>query len=296
MKPSSSTQQLTFVAVSLSLHALFVMLGITFPGLMFITQLYLPLFSLVAIFILGYRFQLVYVLSTFLLSFLLFSDLTHLIFYVLPSVILGSFLGILLKVKKNFLEISYIAISIQAGIIWLTIWISNALFDTNILRIFYQILGISVHPFLYRLNPLVIFMFAIIEVTITLLLIFPFLKRFQIIVHYQIPLTRFLYYSHLSLIVIGMVNIFLLPDISLVVLPPIIFMSIYLYIYFLTRPTSTSTYILLGALFFFPLVNALLFNFLSQGFQILSVYFLVLPPIFIHHKKSIRIFNKNVLI
>ena len=208
MNPSTTAHQLTFVAISLALHALIVMLGVTFPGMLFFIQLYLPLFSLVAIFMLGYRFQFVYVVSTFVLSFLLFPDITHLIFYILPSVILGSILGILLKVKKNFFEISYIAIAIQAGIIALTIWLSNVLLETNILRIFYQLLGISLHPLLDRLNPLVIFIFAIIEVTITLLLIFPFLKRFQIIVHYQVPLTPLLYYSNLSLIVIGLVNIF----------------------------------------------------------------------------------------
>ena len=296
MNPSTTAHQLTFVAISLALHALIVMLGVTFPGMLFFIQLYLPLFSLVAIFMLGYRFQFVYVVSTFVLSFLLFPDITHLIFYILPSVILGSMLGILLKVKKNFFEISYIAIAIQAGIIALTIWLSNVLLETNILRIFYQLLGISLHPLLDRLNPLVIFIFAIIEVTITLLLIFPFLKRFQIIVHYQVPLTPLLYYSNLSLIVIGLVNIFIIPEISLIVLPPILFMTIYLYIYFFTRPTSTSSYLLLGALFLFPLVNAFASSYLSQGLQILSVYFLALPPIFIHHKKSIRILNENVLI
>ena len=296
MNPSTTAHQLTFVAISLALHALIVMLGVTFPGMLFFIQLYLPLFSLVAIFMLGYRFQFVYVVSTFVLSFLLFPDITHLIFYILPSVILGSILGILLKVKKNFFEISYIAIAIQAGIIALTIWLSNVLLETNILRIFYQLLGISLHPLLDRLNPLVIFIFAIIEVTITLLLIFPFLKRFQIIVHYQVPLTPLLYYSNLSLIVIGLVNIFIIPEISLIVLPPILFMTIYLYIYFFTRPTSTSSYLLLGALFLFPLVNAFASSYLSQGLQILSVYFLALPPIFIHHKKSIRILNENVLI
>jgi hypothetical protein len=296
MNPSTTAHQLTFVAISLSLHALFVMLGVTFPGMLFFIQLYLPLFSLVAIFMLGYRFQFVYVVSTFILSFLLFPDMTHLIFYILPSVILGSMLGILLKVKKNFFEISYIAIAIQAAIIALTIWLSNVLLETNILRIFYQLLDISLHPLLYRLNPLVIFIFAVIEVTITLLLIFPFLKRFQIIVHYQVPLTPLLYYSHLSLIVIGLVNIFIIPEISLIVLPLILFMTIYLYIYFFTRPTSTSSYLLLAALFLFPLVNAFVSSYLSQGLQILSVYFLALPPIFIHHKKSIRILNENVLI
>lgn len=296
MKPTKSSHQLTFVALSLSLHALFVMLGVTFPGLLFVIQLYLPLFSLIAIYMLGFRYQLVYIVATIALSFLLFPDIMHLIFYILPSIILGTFLGILLRMKKNFLEISFIAISIQAGIIWLTIWISTAIFETNILRIFYQLLGIVIHPLLYRLNPLVVFIFSIIEVAVTLLLIFPFLTRFKITVDYKVPLTPFLHYIHITLIISGLISIFFAPEISLFVLPPILFITIYLYLYLLTRPTSNSTYILLGALFFFPFVNALLSGFLSQGFQILSVYFLVLPPIFLHHKKSIRILKKNVLI
>lgn len=296
MKPIKSTQQLTFVSLSLSLHAFFVMLGITFPGLFFLIQLYLPLFTLLAVYVLSFRFQVVYIIATLGLSFLLFPDLTQIIFYILPSVILGYFLGFFLQIKKNFLEIAFISISIQAGIIWLTIFFSNALFETNILRILYQLLSIADHPSLYRLNPLVIFIFSIIQVTMTLLLIFPFLKRFNVYVEYKVPLTPLLLKSHVLFIAIGIASAFIYPQLSFIVLPPVAYLTVYLYIYLFTRPTQYSTYVLLGALLIFPIFNALLSGFLSSGMQILTVYFLTLPPLFFDHKKSIRILNKNVLI
>jgi hypothetical protein len=291
MKPLKSTHQLTFVAISLSLHAFFVMLSITFTGFFFIIQLYLPLFTLLATYMLKFRFQVVYIIAAFALSFLLFPDITQLIFYILPSVVLGFFLGYLLSINRNFLEIAFVSISIQAGIIWSTIIFSNLFFDTNILRIFYQLLGIVGHPLLYRLNPLVIFIFSILEVMMTLLLIFPFLRRFNIVVEYKVPLTPFLFQSHLVFITIGILSAFLFPQLSVIVFPPVVFLTVYLYMYLFTRPTKYSTYVLLGAIFIFPLFNGLVSGFLSSGMQILSSYFLVIPPILFDHKKSIRILN-----
>jgi hypothetical protein len=226
----------------------------------------------------------------------LFGDVAQLFFYVLPSILLGYTIGILLKMNRNFLEIAYLSISVQGGILWFSLWLSNLFFDTNILRILYQLMGIENHALLYRLNPLLLFVFSILQVMMTFLVLYPFLKRFQIELHYVIPPTMLLYQFHVSFIGFGLLGIVFAPLLSMIVLPPIVFLSVYLYIYLFTRPTRFSTIILLGALFIFPFINAGLSMVLNQGYQVLSIYFLAVIPLFFHHKKSLRILSKNALI
>jgi len=296
MKTFTSTQQLAYMSLSLAMHAIFLSLGLWLPGIFFILQLYLPIFTLISIYLLKSHYHVVYIVSTFILSFILFGDLGQLLFYVLPSVLLGYTLGILLKLNRNFLEIAYLSISVQGGILWLSLWLSNIFFNTNILRILYQLIGIQDHPYLFRLNPLLLFIFSILQVMMTFLVLFPFLKRLQINLQYVIPPTPLLYQFHITFIVIGIVGALVFPLLSMIVLPPIVFLSVYLYMYFFTRPTRYSTFFLLGALFVHPFVNAGLSVLLSQGYQVLSIYFLVLIPLFFHHKKSLRISPKNALI
>ena len=119
MKTFTSTQQLAYMSLSLAMHAIFLSLGLWLPGIFFILQLYLPIFTLISIYLLKSHYHVVYIISTFILSFILFGDLGQLLFYVLPSVLLGYTLGILLKLNRNFLEIAYLSISVQGGILWL---------------------------------------------------------------------------------------------------------------------------------------------------------------------------------
>jgi hypothetical protein len=279
------------------LQLLFLWLNQLYPFIGYWFTFLLPIFTILVLLSSTWRGLLIYAFTSILLILLFIQPaIETILFYWLPSFILGIGYVIGLKNKATLFSMVLFLSLIQLVVLYLLRMFSLFLYEVDLLSFIYLVLGLSDVDNVYLLNPMMLYAIALLQIILSLGLMIPVMERFGIHLPYQLMLTRIEVYAFLGIFLISLISVGFAPQLSLFALGPLTLLSVYSYLYFFMRPVRFAAYPLLMGLVLYPFVNAFFSDILQGPYRILSVIFIAIIPLALMMYKSLTQKKKNALI
>lgn len=297
MRPITNTQKITIAALLAAANIIFLIIMTAFPTIGFPLSFFLPLLSVLVFFFTNIKTYLLYVMTSLFLTILFIpNSIEAMTFFLIPSIFFGFAMGNLFRLRLSFVEHLYFLGILHIFNLSLTIFLSELFYQSSLLQLIYTLLQLPHLEAIHLFDGLILYIFGLIQVLMTLILISPLLERFKIVMRYEIRIPRYLIKLHVLTIGIALITIPFFPWFTLWMIGPITLLSVYLYFYYFLFPKSYSTFFLIAFLALFPFVYALFGLIYHDSLQVLAFLYISFPPIFIHFYKSINQNKKNVLI
>jgi hypothetical protein len=294
---TKATIQITWIAMVVVLQLLFLWLNQLYPFIGYWFTFLLPIFTILVLLSSTWRGLLIYAFTSILLILLFIQPaIETILFYWLPSFILGIGYVIGLKNKATLFSMVLFLSLIQLVVLYLLRMFSLFLYEVDLLSFIYLVLGLSDVDNVYLLNPMMLYAIALLQIILSLGLMIPVMERFGIHLPYQLMLTRIEVYAFLGIFLISLISVGFAPQLSLFALGPLTLLSVYSYLYFFMRPVRFAAYPLLMGLVLYPFVNAFFSDILQGPYRILSVIFIAIIPLALMMYKSLTQKKKNALI
>jgi hypothetical protein len=294
---TKATIQITWIAMVVVLQLLFLWLNQLYPFIGYWFTFLLPIFTILVLLSSTWRGLLIYAFTSMLLILLFIQPaIETILFYWLPSFILGIGYVIGLKNKATLFSMVLFLSLIQLVVLYLLRMFSLFLYEVDLLSFIYLVLGLSDVDNVYLLNPMMLYAIALLQIILSLGLMIPVMERFGIHLPYQLMLTRIEVYAFLGIFLISLISVGFAPQLSLFALGPLTLLSVYSYLYFFMRPVRFAAYPLLMGLVLYPFVNAFFSDILQGPYRILSVIFIAIIPLALMMYKSLTQKKKNALI
>jgi hypothetical protein len=294
---TKATIQITWIAMVVALQLLFLWLNQLYPFIGYWFTFLLPIFTILVLLSSTWRGLLIYAFTSMLLILLFIQPaIETILFYWLPSFILGIGYVIGLKNKATLFSMVLFLSLIQLVVLYLLRMFSLFLYEVDLLSFIYLVLGLSDVDNVYLLNPMMLYAIALLQIILSLGLMIPVMERFGIHLPYQLMLTRIEVYAFLGIFLLSLISVGFAPQLSLFALGPLTLLSVYSYLYFFMRPVRFAAYPLLMGLVLYPFVNAFFSDILQGPYRILSVIFIAIIPLALMMYKSLTQKKKNALI
>jgi hypothetical protein len=294
---TKATIQITWIAMVVVLQLLFLWLNQLYPFIGYWFTFLLPIFTILVLLSSTWRGLLIYAFTSMLLILLFIQPaIETILFYWLPSFILGIGYVIGLKNKATLFSMVLFLSLIQLVVLYLLRMFSLFLYEVDLLSFIYLVLGLSDVDNVYLLNPMMLYAIALLQIILSLGLMIPVMERFGIHLPYQLMLTRIEVYAFLGIFLLSLISVGFAPQLSLFALGPLTLLSVYSYLYFFMRPVRFAAYPLLMGLVLYPFVNAFFSDILQGPYRILSVIFIAIIPLALMMYKSLTQKKKNALI
>ena len=208
-KKESPIENIAFISLLVAINVVIVTITKFFPISFLVLMLILPCISTIESIFCKNRYYPLYLFATILLSFVINSDDIGLtLFYVTPSLITGFFIGLLIK---NDFSIKYnlvITSLIQVILTYITVPIINALFEIDIIYSVASMFGLSNFQYINIIAPAFIYLTSIVQISISILLVFSISKRLKIEIIYDSKFDKFLPYVSILLIFLSIIFTF----------------------------------------------------------------------------------------
>jgi hypothetical protein len=296
-KKTKSTLQITSIAMVVGLQLLFLWLNQLYPFIGYWFTFLLPIFTILVLLGLTWRGLLIYSMTSLLLIFIfILPAMETILFYWLPSFLLGIGYVIGLRRKATLFSMVLFLSLIQLGVLYGLRMVSLFLYEVDLLSILYLFFNLTDVHNIFLLNPMILYAIALLQIILSLGLLIPVLEKFNIQLPYQLMLTRIEVYAFFVIFIISLISVGFAPQLSLFALGPLTLLSVYSYLYFLMRPVRFAAYPLLMGLILYPFVNAYFSNILQGPYRILSVIFITIIPLTLMMYKSFTQKKKNALI
>lgn len=297
LKTTNPIQQLTLMALLSALHVIFLMLQEWYAGIGFILTITLPILTVLVWLNGGWRSTLLYGISSILLMVVfLTTPLESFIFVATPHLLLGLGYAWAYRYQLTLPHVLWLLSLVQWGILMIIRWFSRALYQFDIIDIIYQLLQLQDEPTMSMFTPLVLYLIALIQLLIQFLLIMPMFQRIGI---RFAPSTRRSLADKMVYLSVSIMTItlsVLLPSIALWMLGPTLYLMTFVYTEIFFTESPSSRMILIIGIVLFPFFNAILSDYFSGGFRILSILVLTIPPMLVWAWKSFTQRRKNALI
>jgi hypothetical protein len=294
---TKATIQITWIAMVVVLQLLFLWLNQLYPFIGYWFTFFLPIFTILVLLSSTWRGLLIYAFTSMLLILLFIQPaIETILFYWLPSFILGIGYVIGLKNKATLFSMVLFLSLIQLVVLYLLRMFSLFLYEVDLLSFIYLVLGLSDVDNVFLLNPMMLYAIALLQIILSLGLMIPVMERFGIHLPYQLMLTRIEVYAFLGIFLLSLISVGFAPQLSLFALGPLTLLSVYSYLYFFMRPVRFAAYPLLMGLVLYPFVNAFFSDILQGPYRILSVIFIAIIPLALMMYKSLTQKKKNALI
>ncbi len=294
---TKSTFQITWIALVVVLQLVFLYLNQLYPFIGYWFTFLFPIFTILVLLSSTWRGLVIYAVTSMLLIMMLIQPAMEIIlFYWLPSFILGIGYVIGLKQKATLFTMVLFLSLIQLAVLYVLRMFSLSLYDVDLLDFIYLFLNLTNVDNIFLLNPMMLYAIGLLQITISISLMIPVMERFGIHLPYQLMLTRIEVYTYLGLFMIGLLSIGFAPQLSLFTLGPLTLLSVYSYLYFLMRPVRFAAYPLLIGLIIYPFVNAYFSDIFEGPYRILSIIFIAIIPLALMMYKSFTQKKKNALI
>lgn len=294
---TKATLQITSIAMVVGLQLLFLWLNQLYPFIGYWLTFLLPIFTILVLLGLTWRGLLIYSMTSLLLIFIfILPAMETILFYWLPSFLLGIGYVIGLRRKATLFSMVLFLSLIQLGVLYGLRMVSLFLYEVDLLSILYLFFNLTDVHNIFLLNPMILYAIALLQIILSLGLLIPVLEKFNIQLPYQLMLTRIEVYAFFVIFIISLISVGFAPQLSLFALGPLTLLSVYSYLYFLMRPVRFAAYPLLMGLILYPFVNAYFSNILQGPYRILSVIFIAIIPLTLMMYKSFTQKKKNALI
>jgi hypothetical protein len=294
---TNATLQITSIAMVVGLQLLFLWLNQLYPFIGYWLTFLLPIFTILVLLGLTWRGLLIYSMTSLLLIFIfILPAMETILFYWLPSFLLGIGYVIGLRRKATLFSMVLFLSLIQLGVLYGLRMVSLFLYEVDLLSILYLFFNLTDVHNIFLLNPMILYAIALLQIILSLGFLIPVLEKFNIQLPYQLMLTRIEVYAFFVIFIISLISVGFAPQLSLFALGPLTLLSVYSYLYFLMRPVRFAAYPLLMGLILYPFVNAYFSNILQGPYRILSVIFIAIIPLTLMMYKSFTQKKKNALI
>jgi hypothetical protein len=291
------TFQITWIALVVVLQLLSLYLNQLYPFIGYWFTFIFPIFTILVLLSLTWRGLVIYAVTSMLLIMMLIQPAMEVIlFYWLPSFILGIGYVIGLKQKATLFSMVLFLSVTQLVVLYMVRIFSLWLYEVDLLAFIYLFLNLTNVDNIFLLNPMMLYAIGLLQITISISFMIPVMERFGIYLPYQLMLTRIEVYAYVALFFVGLISIGFAPQLSLFALGPLTLLSVYSYLYFFMRPVRFAVYPLLMGLILYPFVNAYFSDILEGPYRILSIIFIAIIPLALMMCKSFTQKKKNALI
>ncbi len=196
------------------------------------------------------------------------------LFYWFPALILGTGYALAIKNRFSLFELVLGLSIMQFFTLYVLRIISLAIYEIDLLNFLYQLLDVMTLPNIELMNPIMIYIIALLQVFISVVLLLPFIERWRLPIMYQVFFGKRLVVIYGVMLSLALLLTLFAPQLAFYLLGPLTLLSLYAYTYFFLRPLKFATYGLLTGLFLYPFINAMLSDILTGPFRILSILFL----------------------
>jgi hypothetical protein len=297
MKKINLVHQISLSSIVVTIQAVFIVLGFSFPAVNFIIHMLFPVGTIIVVLVSNKSIITSFIIASIVVSTLFTpGSFEFTLIFVLPSLLLGLAMGVILNLKFGYFDLFFYTSIIQAILLGIVTMMTRLLYEIDLLTLFYQIIPGQDPLVLHKFDGLILYVFSLIQILISLTVIPLILERLGFTVDYQVKPHKYTVIFYHAMLFFGVLLSFLSPYISFFFLGPVLYYFIYQYIYYLMRFQGWPQLLLILGLVLFPFLNSIAHLIWHEGNQILSAYVLALPPLCVRLLKSLSKTTINALI
>jgi hypothetical protein len=290
-------QQLAWIAFITVFQVLFLFLQQLYPIVGYWLTYFLPFFTMFVLLQTNLKGWLIYASTSILLIFISIGNpIESIMFFWLPSTILGAGYTVAVKQKFTLFSLVLVLSILQMLILFMIRSISFTFYEVDLLEFILFLFKIEPSYQVDILLPILVYMVALLQVSLSVILMLPLMDRFSLSMNYRLNFTTIEVYTFIGMFTLEVLLAFFYPAWSFFLFGPLTLMTIYSYLYLLLRPVRYTPLILILGMVLYPFLNAIFYDLFLGPFQILSTLFLAFVPLILMIDKSFNKKNKNALI
>lgn len=245
-KKTSLVHHITYMGIMAAINLLFIVLATYLPFLMFIPIIFLPFASAIVSYYCLKRYYPIYAVAT--IGLCLIFNINDTIFYVVPAIITGFFIGYLLIKRVNPFWLILVSTVIESALTFAFIPLINVISNVDIIETFISAFKLDSFAYKTELTYLFIFFISLIQCGLTHFVLLSDAKKIGIEINVAVnSYAPYIIGLEISLILMFVLSLFYLP-LALIFLAISLYFSIFLLIDILVSK-KIIIYVLLVVLF-----------------------------------------------
>lgn len=245
-KKTSLVHHITYMGIMAAINLLFIVLATYLPFLMFIPIIFLPFASAIVSYYCLKRYYPIYAVAT--IGLCLIFNINDTIFYVVPAIITGFFIGYLLTKRVNPFWLILTSTVIESALTFAFIPLINVISNVDIVQTFISAFKLDSFAYKTELTYLFIFFISLIQCGLTHFVLLSDAKKIGIEINIVVnSYAPYIVGLEISLILMFVISLFYLP-LALIFLAISLYFSIFLLIDILVSK-KTIIYVSLVVLF-----------------------------------------------
>ena len=245
-KKTSLVHHITYMGIMAAINLLFIVLATYLPFLMFIPIIFLPFASAIVSYYCLKRYYPIYAVAT--IGLCLIFNINDTIFYVVPAIITGFFIGYLLTKRVNPFWLILVSTIIESALTFAFIPLINVISNVDIVETFISAFKLDAFVYKTELTYLFIFFISLIQCGLTHFVLLSDAKKIGIEINVVVnSYAPYIIGLEISLILMFVISLFYLP-LALIFLAISLYFSIFLLIDILVSK-KIIIYVLLVVLF-----------------------------------------------
>ena len=245
-KKTSLVHHITYMGIMAAINLLFIVLATYLPFLMFIPIIFLPFASAIVSYYCLKRYYPIYAVA--MIGLCLIFNINDTIFYVVPAIITGFFIGYLLTKRVNPFWLILVSTVIESALTFAFIPLINVISNVDIIETFISAFKLDSFAYKTELTYLFIFFISLIQCGLTHFVLLSDAKKIGIEINTVVnSYAPYIIGLEISLILMFVLSLFYLP-LALIFLAISLYFSIFLLIDILVSK-KIIIYVLLVVLF-----------------------------------------------
>lgn len=291
-KRETITQNIAYMGIMAAINVAFVLVATLLPFLLFILVFVLPLTSVIVTVFCKKRYYLIYAVSTLILCCLVtsYSSISDTLFYVLPSLITGFIFGTLIEKQIPSILIIAITTFIQGMFSYASIRLIELIYGRNIIIDFATIFNLQNYPYLYYIVPIFIFVLALVQQSISYIVIINELPKFGINENDNKNIEIYAICCTFLMSILSLIFAFVAPTISYPLMLGSMLFGIFQAVYLLSQKKKW-LFISIGSLFIFSIIFTLaIYSYIPKplGFLTFQIFFISITIINLINKYLLK--------
>lgn len=177
-KKTTLVHHITYMGIMTTINLIFILLATYVPFLMFLPIIFLPFASALVSYECKKRYYIIYAIAS--IGLCLIFNINDTIFYVVPAVVTGFFIGVLLEKKINPFWMVLTSTIIEASLTFAFIPLINLISNVDIVETFLSAFKLGEFAYKTELTYLFIFFLALVQCALSHFVLLSEIKRMGI--------------------------------------------------------------------------------------------------------------------
>lgn len=241
-KKTTLVHHIAYMGLTTAINVIFIVLATYIPLLMFLLIILLPFISAVVSYYCQKRYYIIYAIASVLLCFIF--NINDTLFYVLPAIITGFFIGVLLEKKINPFWLVLTSTIVESALTFALIPLINLIGNVDIVETFLSIFKLNNFTYKTELTYLFIFFISLLQCSLTHFVLLSDAKKIGIKINTCVNSFASFIIGNELVIVLCFVFSFFYPPLAFIFLAISLYFSMFL-IVDLVMSKKTLVYVLL---------------------------------------------------